>query len=233
MIRHITYTDQNMTISAEKCQVSAIKYGCDESVIMEYRDLDYKFRSKNWQILDMPRGCGYWIWKPQAIVQQFRTMHKGDLVIYTDAGVEFIKPVQLLLPEMDEFCMFFGGQYKHHEWCKGDILQPDHIGKNQLQASAMIFKVCDESIDFLHEWLNICEVPSFIDDSPSIKPNHPDFREHRHDQAILTSLQLSMGIKSHYWPANYLEGKFEYPRLDHTDKYPVIFHHHRKRNNEW
>ncbi len=233
MIRHITYTDENMTISAEKCRDSAVKYGCDLSTIYNANDLGTDFIVRNIKILKQPRGCGYWIWKPHILLQEILRANKGDLVIYTDAGVEFIKHVQLLLPEMDEFCMLFGGQYKHHEWCKGDVLKPDHIGKNQLQASAMIFKVCSESIDFLCEWLNICEIPSFIDDSPSITPNHPDFREHRHDQAILTSLQLSQGIKSHYWPANYLEGKFEYPRLNHTDKYPVIFHHHRKRNNEW
>lgn len=233
MIKHITYTDENMTISALKCGESAVKYGCDLFSIYKAENLDADFAIKNSEILKQSRGCGYWIWKPQIILQEMKWLKPGDLVVYTDAGVEFIKPIQLLLPDMRDFCMLFGSQYFHHEWCKGDILDPDHIGERQLQASAMIFEVCNESIEFLHEWLNICEVPGFIDDSPSIKPNHPDFREHRHDQAILTTLQLMRGIKSHYWPANYLEGKFEYPRLNHTDKYPVIFHHHRKRNNEW
>jgi hypothetical protein len=233
MIRHITYTDQNMTISAAKCGDSALDFGCDSSRIYMQPMLDRDFLIRNIQTLSLPRGAGYWIWKPQIILQEFEHAQDGDYVIYTDAGIEFIRPVQLLINEMDEFCMLFGNQYKHHEWCKGDVLKPEHIGKNQLQASAMIFKVCPESVEFLHEWRNMCEVHGMITDAPSTKPNHPNFSEHRHDQAILTTLQLSQGIKSHYWPANYLDGKFEYPRLNHKDTYPVIFHHHRKRNDEW
>jgi hypothetical protein len=222
-----------MQISAKQCRVSAMLNGCNESTIYNKSMLFDSFRSRNAEILKAERGAGFWIWKPQIILQELKQCNADDIVIYTDAGVEFINNAQHLVNAMDDFCMLFGGQYNHHEWCKCDVLQPDHIGRKQLQASAMIFKACPESVEFLNEWLNLCQVPGFIDDSPSVKPNHPDFSEHRHDQALLTTLQLSQGIKSHYWPANYLEGKFEYPRLDYKDKYPVIFHHHRKRNDEW
>jgi hypothetical protein len=74
-----------------------------------------------------------------------------------------------------------------------------------------------------------------IDDSPSVFPNHPEFREHRHDQAILTTLAYREGIKLHYWPASYNDGAFIYEKLPEyaQDNYPIMFNHHRKRNHEF
>jgi hypothetical protein len=73
-------------------------------------------------------------------------------------------------------------------------------------------------------------MPGFIDDSPSMLPNHPEFQEHRHDQAILTCLQIKYQIKAHWWPSTYnLHQREHFPE----DTYPPILNHHRKRNWEW
>jgi hypothetical protein len=75
------------------------------------------------------------------------------------------------------------------------------------------------------------QMPGFIDDSPSKLPNYPTFAEHRHDQAILTCLQIKYGYKLHFWPTKYSE------HIRHTarpeDNYPTMFNHHRKRDHEW
>ncbi len=225
MIRHITYCSDNMTISAKKCRESALKFGCDTSTVYTYDDLDKWFKDFASEILECERGAGYWVWKPQIIYQELEKIYKGDVVIYTDAGVEFVNDVHNLINAMDQDIMVFGGQYNHREWCKGDVLK--HTDIKQLQASAILLKKP------LYDWRYRCVNKQLIDDSPSIKPNHPDFREHRHDQAILTEVCADYGIRPHWWPATYLEGKFNYPKLDHTDTYPIIFHHHRKRNEEW
>ncbi len=235
MIRHITYTDQNMTRSADFCRITALENGCDTSTVYGEGDLRMDFVERNAAILGQARGCGYWIWKPQIILQEMENAEANDVIIYTDAGVEFINNVSHLLPAMNNFCLLFGSQYKHAEWCKGDVLRllpEEKQGANQLQASAMLFKCTTKAVNFLHLWLGLCQQNGFIDDSPGNTLN-PVFREHRHDQALLTTLQLLYDLPSHWWPANYLAGKFAYPKNEHTDNYPVIFHHHRKRNNEW
>lgn len=111
-----------------------------------------------------------------------------------------------------------------------------NFGK-QVQASVIFFRVSDYSRAFVKEWLNWClfEGGRLIDDSPSRTPNHPEFREHRHDQAILTTMAYRDGIKLHYWPAMYNDGAFIYEKLPEyaRDDYPVLFHHHRRRNHEW
>jgi hypothetical protein len=117
----------------------------------------------------------------------------------------------------------------------------------QCQASVIFFRVSDYSKQFVAEWLKWClhrvrhstictdEWRYLIDDSPSITPNHPEFRENRHDQAILTTLAYREGIKLHYWPASYNDGAFVYEKLPEYagDDYPVLFSHHRKRDHEW
>lgn len=236
MIHHITYTSENMTTSAALCMRSALDNGCDQSYIYMEQDLNTDFRTRNADILAEKRGAGYWIWKPQIILQEMEKAAEGDIIIYTDAGVEIINSVNWLIREMDDWYMLFGGQYRHFDWCKGDCLpiSDKFSDSRQLQASVVMFKCCDKAKEFIKDWIRMCEQDGFIDDSPTTYfPNDPAFREHRHDQALLTTIQLNRRMKSHYWPASYLNGQFNYPKNEHTDNYPIIFNHHRKRNDEW
>jgi hypothetical protein len=110
--------------------------------------------------------------------------------------------------------------------------------RKQCQASVIFFRVSDYSRKFVAEWLKWClfEGGRLIDDSPSRAPNHPEFREHRHDQAILTTMAYRDGLTLHYWPASYNDGAFVYEKLPEYagDDYPSpLFSHHRKRNHEW
>lgn len=225
------------------------------------------------------RGLGFWAWKPR-IILDFLTdttgglahPEDGDVLIYSDAGVEFINNVNYIIDRMDQDIFLFGNNWEHAHWCKRDVIEAVYgeswlhnqlrdsfesefneslvwrrFGK-QCQASVIFFRVSDYSRKFVAEWLKWClhrtrfsegvcidEWRYLIDDSPSILPNHPEFREHRHDQAILTTLAYREGIKLHYWPAQYNDGAFSYEKLPEyaNDDYPILFHHHRKRNHEW
>lgn len=190
-----------------------------------------------------------------------RTNEYPEYVIYSDAGIELIDNVNHIIDRMDQDIFLFGNQWEHAHWCKADIvaeIMPEwwylgtpfkqasgdiikspspwaRFGK-QVQASVIFFRVNDTTRAFVKEWLNWClfEGGRLIDDSPSRTPNHPEFRENRHDQAILTTMAYRDGIKLHWWPAMYNDGAFIYERGDYPDEgYPVLFHHHRKRNHEW
>ena len=228
-MRHITFATSDMSISAEKCKNSALKWGCESSTIYGIENISFEFREFNHEIFSQKRGYGYWLWKPYFIYRELLNMIEGEYLIYTDAGVEFVNDPGLI-PCYDY--TLFGNSYTHQHWCKGDVLNitADWIERNQIQASAMIFKKCEDSMILVKSWLMFCQLPGFIDDSPS-EINHVEFREHRHDQAILTT--ITKGIKYHWWPAMYNGGAFVYDKGDYKDEYPVIFHHHRKRNNEW
>jgi hypothetical protein len=212
------------------------------------------------QLMAQPRGVGYWIWKPAIICHDLQLLRNGDVCIYADAGIEFIAPVSHIIERMDQDIFLFGNNWEHAHWCKRDVVEtvwPDYrigtvkteddyryrseqmwsrFGK-QCQASVIFFRVSDYTRAFVKEWLKWClfEGGRLIDDSPSRAPNHPEFREHRHDQAILTTMAYRDGLTLHYWPASYNDGAFVYEKLPEYegDDYPILFNHHRKRNHEW
>jgi hypothetical protein len=209
------------------------------------------------------------VWKPALILETINrigvvrtalNISNPDIVVYADAGVEFINNVSHIIDRMDQDIFLFGNQWEHAHWCKRDIVDEvwpydwqdgwlsdlasheleaeltwTRFGK-QCQASVIFFRVSVYARQFVKEWLDWClfEDGRLIDDSPSRTPNHPEFRENRHDQAILTTMAYREGIKLHWWPAMYNDGAFTYERGDYADEgYPVMFHHHRRRNHEW
>jgi len=236
MTHLVTYSDENMTIAMEKCKVSGLKNGVDQTHSYSPGSVSREFRTNNKEVLDSARGSGYWLWKPYVINDIMKHCNDGDILIYSDAGVEFIAPVQEIINRMDEDIFFFTNGFPQIEWCKGDIMRAingwhqyeSFRDKKQVQASVIFFKVNQKTRDFVKEWLLWCQMPGFIDDSPSKVENCKTFAEARHDQSILCALQIKYGYKVHWWPTQYSE----HIRIP-GDNYPVIFNHHRKRNNEW
>lgn len=240
MTRLITFTDQNMTIAAEICKQSALANNVHEAKIYTPADIDPEFKATNKAIFDQPRGYGYWLWKPYFIDRALKEMNEGDVLIYSDAGVEFVNNINFIVERMQDIWLF-GNMWQHVHWCKGDVmaavLSPTpwewYVFGKQCQASVIIMRAGKTAIELTKKWLNLCIQPGLIDDSPSKAPNNPEFKEHRHDQAIISTLAYKEGIPFHWWPAMYNAGNFTYDKTGYTDNYPILFHHHRMRNDQF
>lgn len=266
----VTFSDESMSRARELCALSARHHGVND--IHEYGPSGVASAFIGHEaIWNNPKGCGLWSWKPMILNQIMgehafiQNVRDDDVIIYSDAGVEFINNVNYIIDRMDQDIFLFGNNWQHAHWCKADVIhavmpewaelripfkQADGsyikslsmwgpFGK-QVQASVIFFRVSDYSRKFVAEWLKWClfEGGRLIDDSPSRAPNHPEFREHRHDQSILTTLAYREGISIHYWPAVYNKGgspEFVYEKLPEYagDDYPILFSHNRKRNYEW
>lgn len=266
VISLVTFASDDMSISAELCVSSAKAMGVN-SVIwpglwtpggyqeVEWFSFDWLTNSNLIEIRDpgywQNRGVGFWLWKPYIIERAIRGCDDNDFLIYADAGLEFIEPVQTVINLMDQDIWLFGNEHLHAHWCKRDTVEavwslagyhetaPAHafwsrFGK-QVQASVIFFRVNDYTRRFVKEWLDWClfEGGRLIDDSPSRAPNHPEFKENRHDQAILTTMAYREGIKLHEWFVKYegyTPGRMTgYPR---ELERPLYFHH-RRRNADW
>jgi hypothetical protein len=229
-IQHITFSSDNMSISARRCSESALMFGCDSSRIFTHDDIDPEFYNENRLTLSQERGAGYWLWKPYIID---RSLSKSDLLIYTDAGLLFENDIMLLLEQKKDDIMVFGNRWRHGDWCKMDVLRGMDCERfadgEQLQASCIILRNNNYTRNTIKLWLHYSQLPGWIDDSPSKLPNQSGFREHRHDQAILTNLAYLYNLPFHWWPVQYNVRH----RKKYTETYPIIFQHHRKRNNEW
>ena len=259
----VTFSDESMSRSRELCVLSARHHGVHEAHEYEPSGVASALIGHE-AIWNNPKGCGLWAWKPVIVQAAIEHASAGDILVYADAGIEFINNVSHIIDRMDQDIFLFGNNWEHAHWCKRDIVEAvygqawlhrelkeafdeefntkllwQRFGK-QCQASVIFSRVSDYSKQFVAEWLKWClfEGGRLIDDSPSRAPNHPEFQENRHDQAILTTLAYREGIKLHWWPAVYNKGgspEFVYEKLPEYagDDYPVLFSHHRKRNHEW
>jgi len=246
MIKGITYSSGNMDKAAELCQTSMLKHGFDLVYSYEQWELrNTEFMVTNRDILQKERGAGYWLWKPFFIFNDIISSNDDDILVWSDAGIEWVGNVREIVNRMDQDIFMFTNGWKHIEWCKMDCIEAingcydedfrgmdydarEYREKTQVQASVIFFRVNQKTRDFVKEWLLWCQMPGFIDDSPSKMANYPTFAEHRHDQAILTCLAIKYGYNfNHWWPTQY---SMHLPR---TDAYPVLFRHHRLRDHEW
>lgn len=245
MIRLVCYSDENMTISKQKCIESTYRHGVTEHHEWSREMIqETEFYQLNKDILDTPRGSGLWAWKSYIIYKAMLDMPDNSILVYSDVGVEFINDISHIINVMDEDVFLFGNNWNHVDFCKGDVFNTingwgvpnDEQRKiKQIQASVMFFRISDFSKMFVKTWLLYCQMPNLINDAPSVHPNVETFVDGRHDQQIATALAIKFNIRLHWWCANYNNGAFVYDKIEQykSDNYPVIFHHHRRRQEDW
>jgi hypothetical protein len=237
-----SFSDDNMSISQHRLNDSALNMGIELNNIFSYlkrRDnwfgFNQPFIEKNKSILNEQRGCGYWLWKPYVIWNTLLKIEENDWLLYLDAGTEIIGDVSYLKEQGQDFVLF-NNVWSHMDWCKMDTIKAmihffNDRDLKQIQASAMMIKNTQKNRDIVYDWVAWCCDKHLIDDSPSVEPNVDTFREHRHDQAILTNLSIAFKIPTISWDLHITYDKNNQERK-HPD-IPILFYHHRKRNNEW
>ena len=186
---------------------SASAVGFDR--ILKFSPDDYigtDFAEKNKEILSLPRGAGYWIWKPWIIREALRSMRPGDVLVYSDAGrtnyYRFNRfPSNIIGRAKNSRNGFILGPaiYQHgplSRWTKRDCLKiidmdrSDIISRPIIQATWSVWTPTKNAIEFLDEWLYYCEDSRCLTDAGNSLgfKNYPNFIDHRHDQSILTLL---------------------------------------------
>lgn len=187
----------------ELCK-SALNVGFDEVRARGFENLDPDFMQKNAAILSNPRGAGYWLWKPQIILQELKTLNEDDVLVYSDAGrsayYQFRVFPKKLISKTKEKRFLLGPTIGQHgpmsKWTKRDafvLMNMDRQGIYELppiQATWSFWTNSKESIDFLEKWLSYCSDPRILTDMENTQgfDNLTDFVDHRHDQAVLSLL---------------------------------------------
>jgi hypothetical protein len=184
----------------------------DQIIVYNEHDLNEDFRNYFKDKLN-GRGFGYWVWKPQIILQTLEKMEEGDILQYTDAGCHLNKRGIKRLHEYfeltdlsetgilafqskapDDKNLEKGLELLEKHWTKGDVF--DYFGARedakiynteQIGAGILFVKKTNESLQTIQKWLQACyDDFSLADDTPSKSPNFPGFIENRHDQSILS-----------------------------------------------
>ena len=172
-------------------------------------DLDKQFWARHKKfILSHPRGFGYWLWRPQLVLQLLAKINNGDIVVWADAGCtintspaakqRMADYIDIVKKSPSGILSFQIKQLEKH-WTKNDLLLTMRASEKiknsgQLLGGVWLLKKCAPSMAVVRAWRRVAASDyHLIDDSPSHSKNHVGFREHRHDQSIFSILRKMHG----------------------------------------
>ena len=211
----INYAHNGFFNSQERNAKSALEIGgFTDAIQYRMKDLDDGFVRKNNGILSQQRGAGYWLWKPYIILETLRQMNDGDILMYSDAAIEFTAGMEnyfnLCLADEKGVVLFYNSHHLNYVWTKRDCFilmglnkvsppgDPTPCGaySRQLNAAIQICRKTDFSIKFYEEYLKFCEDPRVLTDMYNTlgQENHEGYREHRHDQSVVSLLRFKYGV---------------------------------------
>lgn len=253
MVYLVNYATPNFYDSQERLNQSALRYGVDR--LLSYRESDLRrtdFYKKNKALLKQPRGAGYWVWKPYWILRAFSKMNHNDVLIYCDSGIEIIQPLDPLIAiccSQNGIMLFQTHDLLNRKYTKKDCFvlmdcdTPKYWNAQQLMASFSLFVKNDRNIAFVKEWLRYCCDERIVSDIPNeYGDNLPDFKDHRHDQSVLSLLAVKHDIEIYRAPCQhgdrYKMKRFRDPkhsshyyREPYTNSYyGTLLNHHRTKN---
>lgn len=151
------------------------------------------------------RLFGYGIWKPYLILKILDKINDNDILLYADAGCELNSNgknyfLNVLIPKVNNKYIIGCETTEHtshsndQNYTKMDLIKyldmekSNKLHLNHIQSGCFMMKKCDIIVKMFEEYYNIACNYHLIDDTPSVLPNHSSFKEHRHDQSILSLL---------------------------------------------
>ena len=196
------YADGGFYQSQLKNSQCAILAGFNIVFQMKKENIDPIFYKNNKEILDSPRGAGYWLWKYYFQDKLLSCMEETDILMYCDSGANFIRSAQPLFDAVSSdkngiICFQTPDRPNYHlekMWTKNKVFSSlgiDTIDKEhqerikntpQIQAGFRIMRGTEFAKDFTKKCLNYACKKELIDDSLMVEDI--DFKENRHDQSI-------------------------------------------------
>ena len=203
------------------------------------------------------RLFGYALWKPYIIKKYFESIPDGSILQYSDIGCHFnpngVKRLkeyfkycdknnmlvfQYRLPNWNKFKHYKFQEYFEYEYTKSDTFHKMKISKKnkkifhtpQIWSGCIFFKKNKLSKKLLIEWNYFSNLDKLIDDTNSKRENHVNFKEHRHDQSILSIICKKKNIFS--ISASECEwAEYANKRVwDHLNNYPILAKRDKKFN---
>ncbi|WP_127588333.1 hypothetical protein [Paenibacillus koleovorans] len=253
MIYLVSYATKKYYRSQDLMRVSALKHGVDRVFAFREKDLQAsRFYERNEPILKQRRGGGYWIWKPYFLLRVMERAEPDDIVIYCDSGIEIIRPLAPLI----ELCrrrkhavLFQTHGQRNSMWTKRDCFvymgcdEKKYWNAQQLMGSFHVHINNERNRKLIQTWKSYCEDARVVTDMPNQcgLSNLPDFKDHRHDQSILSLLAVKQGMEIFRAPSS-MGNRFKMiPAYDNAElekqldnpyrnsKYDTLLNHHRNR----
>lgn len=225
----VSYVDGPEVFYRNQQALSASASDKGFDIIYNYRrgHIDPGFYKKNKAIFDLPRGAGYWLWKPYFILKTMKELPDNALILYADSGVVFKKSITKILKDLKKYDMVmvgYGKPVRLGVQLKKEAYQAfpfsiteELLNQQGLWGFFLAIRNTKENREFISKWLEACENKDALTDIPfDPKDQIPDFDAHHHDQVLLSVLA-----------AMYPENKLIIPRNILRNSYGVHnFHRH-------
>ena len=165
-------------------------------VMIPYKpnSIDPEYYQAHKEILSLSRGTGYWLWKPYIIEKTLAMMPENDVLFYVDNSAIFRKKLPELLKLIEkEDIVLFSTDHTNRVYMKRAVIDKIMDGdqsirnKTQLEGNFILLRNNAMVRNFAHQWLKYCEDPLLLTDIPN-------FKEHHHDQAVLTAVYYKNNI---------------------------------------
>lgn len=214
----ISFADSRLFRSARRLERQAEMMETFDSVkIFSEHELGEDFKESVDPLLSSSSpGFGFWVWKPQIILQSLNALEEDDIVLYVDVGCHLnpggksrLADYFQMVTESTAGILAFQAKppkdqpkwdgrwlptFPDAQWTKGDLLdffdvrgRLDIIETPTVGAGILLVRKCQAATRIISSWLELMvQNPSLIDDSISKSPNHPWFVAHRHDQSVFS-----------------------------------------------
>lgn len=206
----VTYGSESFTLQRKHLKNLAINSELfDDVIAFGPNDLSNNFKAKYREYLNVYRGGGYWIWKPEIIKMVLNQINENDLIIYSSAGSSLNKHAKNkfneyinLLNQSEQISLRFSlNNHKERDWTIKEIFNYFNLGldskianSDQLIANHFILKKNKISIELFEKFNEL------LDYNPKLITHHYDkinqietFRENRNDQSIFSVLNKMYG----------------------------------------
>lgn len=168
------------------------------------KDLEAEFLRDYREILSSEKGAGYWLWKPYLIDKTMKELGPDDIIFYMDCGDIINGDIRNFFYDYmsGKDIVLTKGSYYQYQWTKRDCFvgmncdEHKYYNAIQIEAGVIAIRNTIQMKDIVNEWFMYCRSGKLITDEPNTmgKPNLEGFKEHRHDQSILTNLAVKYNL---------------------------------------
>jgi len=222
-IKVLTFSKGTFKQSQEKLKSYLTSIGLNNLINYSDSDLPKDFIDEFYDLFEQKRGYGYWIWKPFIILKELNDLTDDEILIYMDSTDQpsnlFFEILYNHLNKEEIYLVNRG--YKHGEWTKRDCFimmncdNEKYHNAVQLEAGVLGLKKTDNNIKLISEWFEYCKNRNILTDLPNTcgLDNLEGFKDHRHDQSILTNLSIKYGLKSYKLNQNIIWYNYNQPKI--------------------
>ncbi len=240
-MRLVTYCTYNYYSSALRLRKSAKKFGISNVQIFTDDWLRRtSFYKMNEVIFKNDKGGGYWIWKPFIIADQLSRLEENEILVYSDSGIEIIGEFNTIVEEIKRsngFGCFQTYGFTNEQYIKKYCLykmgcdSTYYLNAPMIMGGFLILVNNQLVREVINEWMELCMDYDLVSDNLiPYQGEHERFREHRHDQSILTLICLKRKIRFFREPTQFAKDEVM-GDSSFTKKFDIqkFLYHHRTR----